>query len=485
MGLGEVKLQGYQDRFVFSEKRFPALIAAVGTGKTLALLLKAWRHCEENEDALALIVRKEYTDLRDSTIKDFETYFDVSIHSQDKEYEFKNGSKIMFRHGDVVDINVLKNINLSFIGIEQAEEYEVPSVFDFLRDRLRRNVKGLRQMAVIANAKGHNWMWQRWINRASKIETLNVEGGVKAYLNGEYECITANSFANTDHLPDDFIKDLRAKEEDAPNQFAQYVMNSFDDVDDDDYLITQEDEAITRNAEFIFSNRSGDRILGIDIARYGLDSSAAVLLENQGPDHWAVISCEMWKQKDTMETTGRIFDLLTRYCPAVTVIDGDGLGIGSFDRLKEIQSTDKSLFSKISSNIIEFRGGSVENIDKLRYANLKAESYFNIKDLIQDRKLKIKDDIVMDSLRTIRYRFMSNGRRAIVTKEEMKKKGLKSPDPADALMMAIHGIRYIKNIIKRVSTNQKYAIMSRSPMRLCNAKYNDDAQNTNRIYVGV
>jgi len=35
-----VKLLPYQDRFIFSEDKFPALISAWGTGKTLSLIMK-------------------------------------------------------------------------------------------------------------------------------------------------------------------------------------------------------------------------------------------------------------------------------------------------------------------------------------------------------------------------------------------------------------------------------------------------------------
>ena len=113
----EVTLNWYQDKYLFNDARFSCLIGGVGTGKTFSFLLKAWQYCQDNPKSLGLIIRKEFTDLRDSTIQDFEKYFNVKINRGNKEYEFPNGSKIMFRHGDMNDINVLKNINLSFFCI--------------------------------------------------------------------------------------------------------------------------------------------------------------------------------------------------------------------------------------------------------------------------------------------------------------------------------------------------------------------------------
>jgi hypothetical protein len=44
---------------------------------------------------------------------------------------------------------------------------------------------------------------------------------------------------------------------------------------------------------------------------------------------------------------------------------------------------------------------------------------------------------LIDQLLTIRYKYTSKGQKAIISKDEMRKEGIKSPDMADALMMAI------------------------------------------------
>ena len=125
----KVKEGDFQHRFLSSTAKYPALIAGVGTGKTLCLLVKLFDYCERYPGTTALIVRKEYTDLKDSTIKDFQNYFSVTVGS-DKDYKMPNGSVIMFRHAD--EIEVLKNINLGIAAIEQAEEFEDEKQFVFI-----------------------------------------------------------------------------------------------------------------------------------------------------------------------------------------------------------------------------------------------------------------------------------------------------------------------------------------------------------------
>ena len=142
-----VKLQAYQEKFLLSRKRYPCLIGGIATGKTYMGLLKMWRFCEKYADSLFMLVRKEYTDLRDSTLKDIYRYFSVEFDSN-KEYKFPNGSVIMARHG--AELAVLKNVNLSGFLIEQAEEFETEETFTFLRDRLRRENSQYRLILIIA-----------------------------------------------------------------------------------------------------------------------------------------------------------------------------------------------------------------------------------------------------------------------------------------------------------------------------------------------
>ena len=75
----EIKLIPAQEKFLQSAKRFPCFIGGIGTGKTYMLLLKIWRFCETFPNTRALVVRREYTDLRDSTMSDFRKYFEVEV----------------------------------------------------------------------------------------------------------------------------------------------------------------------------------------------------------------------------------------------------------------------------------------------------------------------------------------------------------------------------------------------------------------------
>lgn len=209
----EVKLKRYQDGFVFTEAQFPAMVSAWGTGKSLCLILRVLRLCEEHPNNLALIVRKEFTDLKDSTIKDFELYTGLKVGSN-KDCVLPNGSTIMFRHGE--ELNTLQNINLGVCGIEQAEEFDDDSQWFMLFGRMRRKNCGNPSLFLIANANGDNWINRLWPQPDDN----------KYKMAPGYELFEATTYDNADILPEAFLKGLETLRVQKPGVYDQYVLNS-------------------------------------------------------------------------------------------------------------------------------------------------------------------------------------------------------------------------------------------------------------------
>ena len=384
------------------------MVSAIGTGKTMMLLLKVWDYCQKYPNSLALLVRKEYTDLRDSTIKDFATYFNANV-DHNKEYKFKNGSVIMFRHG--AELNVLKNINLSIAGIEQAEEFDTDEIFTFIRDRLRRQNAPYRQCCVIANANGHNWVWKLWVNNPSS---------------NEFDVSQATTFDNADVLPADFIADCRQQEFDAPNHYRRYILNSHEDLETDDNLFTFDRlrEAIELNFNSYGLSKS---ILAVDVARYGNAETVFTNIATRGVLRWEQTFLERWKKNNLMEIVGKVADLKRELNPDVIVIDDDGMGGGVTDRLIELKI-----------EVVAFRGGAKPaEAKELVYGNKRTEAAFALKDLVDRNYFKLLDNSeVVDQLMTLRFEYRSDKLKTLVSKEKMRKDGIKSPDIADALLMA-------------------------------------------------
>ena len=372
------------------------------------LLLKIWDFCQTYPNSLALIVRKEFTDLRDSTMKDCERYFNIKI-SSDKDYKFPNNSTIMFRHA--AEIEVLKNINLSIFGIEQAEEFEDENTFTFLRDRLRRDNAPLRQGCIIANACGHNWIYRMWVNNPA---------------NEEFDVSTASTFDNEDNLPQDFIEDLKRMEIEAPNHYKQYILNSFEELGQDDLLLTG--PVVYNSPKTIFYDEGTIRkILAVDVARFGEDETVFTIIQSQNIRQWNQIYQHTWRDKPLTEVVGKTLDLVREFRPDIVVIDDCGMGGGVTDRLSEQRVAPEA-----------FVGNEKAQANNM-YVNKRSEGFFRMQKFFNDGDIKIMNDpVLQEQLLQIRYKYNSNNIKSIVTKDEMRKDNLKSPDRADALMMALY-----------------------------------------------
>ena len=200
-------LTNKQAEYIGAIEQFSAYIAAIGTGKSLALIVKALFHSQESPNNLGVIVRKNFTDLRDSTIKDFETYTGFKVSENKKECVLPNGSVILFRHGD--ELPVLKNLNLGFFGIEQAEEFGDATTWEFLKMRLRRDCKH-RNGFIVGNTAGHNWIY----------EIFKRHGVPKNHL-----LVEAATIEHAHILPPDYLENLKTL---PAKLYKRFVENSWD-----------------------------------------------------------------------------------------------------------------------------------------------------------------------------------------------------------------------------------------------------------------
>ena len=123
-----------------------------------------------------------------------------------------------------------------------------------------------------------------------------------------------------------------------------------------------------------------------------------------------------------MWTVGRFIDIKREFHCTSGIVDDDGLGGGVTDRLKELKVK------------VELFRGAAKPKDEEMYYNARAEGYYKLKEMVDKEYLKILPD-VLEELMTIRYKYQ-NAKRRIVSKDDMRKEGIKSPDKGDSLMMA-------------------------------------------------
>ena len=162
------------------------------------------------------------------------------------------------------------------------------------------------------------------------------------------------------------------------------------------------------------------KILSVDVARFGDDQT--VIGTRQGRK--AVILGK-YRGMDTVQVAERIIEFMEKEKPDATIIDGDGLGAGVVDHIK---------FRGFGDRLFEFRGGFPAS-DAAAYFNKRAECWGLLRDWL-NAGAEIPDDPELESdLTSPEYGFSSKSQIQLERKEDMKKRGLASPDCADCLMM--------------------------------------------------
>ncbi|MCE2464784.1 MAG: hypothetical protein J4G01_01695 [Dehalococcoidia bacterium] len=126
-----------------------------------------------------------------------------------------------------------------------------------------------------------------------------------------------------------------------------------------------------------------------------------------------------------MKLVGHIVAAITQWDPDEVVIDEIGIGAGVVDRLKE------QGYSVQGVNV------GTAALDHEHFANLRAESYWDLRQLLLDGCVALpRDNELVGQLAALKYSFNSMGKVLIESKGDMRRRGVPSPDKADALMLA-------------------------------------------------
>ena len=194
----------------------------------------------------------------------------------------------------------------------------------------------------------------------------------------------------------------------------------------------------------------GYKIAGFDIARMGDDKCAVVILQQMGALHWETVMVDQWDDRDSVYTQGKIAEIVKDYKVDKAIIDCDGLGSMAYDNVK--YGTKEGLYNEFHNSAL----GWDKNKD---YGNERTVNAYKVKDMLLKEHLCIIDDALLNELETLRYEYDLSQRRILMSKEKMKKQGVKSPNMADALLMAVSLI----GNIKQEQDNQYGAIRQRKP----------------------
>jgi|SRR5690554_1479363 len=163
-------------------------------------------------------------------------------------------------------------------------------------------------------------------------------------------------------------------------------------------------------------------IWGLDVARFGDDSTA--LAKRKG--NVQLEPTREWYGLDTMQVAGLIkleYDS-AKEKPSVINVDVIGIGSGVVDRLNELGLPVKGVNVAESASACE------------QYNRLRDELWFLGREWLEARDCRLADDDeLIGELVTTKFQILSSGKIKVESKDELKKRGVASPNRADAWLL--------------------------------------------------
>lgn len=165
-------------------------------------------------------------------------------------------------------------------------------------------------------------------------------------------------------------------------------------------------------------------LLGIDPALGDHDRTAIIRRRGR-----LAFDLETHYNLNTMELVGLIRRIIDKEKPVKCLIDCIGIGAGIYDRLRELG------YSQVEGVNVARSAN-----DKDKFKNLRAELWHDMREwLAQESPVQVPDsDELLGDLTSLGYKFDSSGRLQIESKDELRKRGMKSCDTADALALTFY-----------------------------------------------
>lgn len=219
---------------------------------------------------------------------------------------------------------------------------------------------------------------------------------------------------DTDALDPDEIERLRRDMNET--SFAREYLCDFSAAGDDQLISLLEAEEAARRIYKPGEFDHHPRILGVDPARFGDDRS--VIIPRQGLQAFDPL---VFNGIDNMELAARVAAKIDEWEPDAVFIDS-GNGGGVIDRLRQM-----------NHDVIEvnFGGKSGSHL----YANKRAQMWFELRDWIQSGGAIPNIQALKQDLGAPTYKYDGTNRLILEPKDDIKKRGLPSPDLGDALAL--------------------------------------------------
>lgn len=400
-----IELSETQTAFVTGDRKYELFLGGIGAGKTHAGAIKAIGAIRAG--GLGMVIAPTFRMLRDSTWRTaISVWRDLGIVEQilrgdELRVVFRNGAEAIFRSAE--DPDRLRGPNASWAWIDEAAQCH-PDTWLIAIGRLREAGRAGRCW-LTTTPKGMNWLYEVFVRRATD-ETMI------------YKAPTWSNPFN----PPEYAASLAEQYE---GDFALQELEAEFIADDESALLRYEwlEQAGMMEAAYV---RGEPITAGVDVAGPGEDETVLVVRQGSG-----ILGVQGWGSADARgDVLHALRPFASRGLESVCV---DGAGIGHYfaEHLRD------NLPPEVTVRSINVGESPTTDKGKEKYRNLKAELYWSFRERCAEGDLAgLTDRLAISQLAGIRYSHDSRGRIEIESKEDARKRGVKSPDRAEAIVLA-------------------------------------------------
>lgn len=417
---------------------------AKGGGKSDVLLFASLRFID-NPGYKALILRRTFPKLLE-LIERSKCFSKIGgrYNRQEKMWRFPSGAIIRFGHcensGDELNY---QGQEYQYIGFDQLEEF-TETMYNIIKAQGRSSNGIPVFIRSTANPGGIGALFIKQLfiegkepnKKYSRIFTVNNK---EVSLTSIF--IPSNIYDNKILMEND--PSYAAKLMALPEKYRKMYLDGDWNIDNDPDQLIPYDLIIKcinlTEINTIECNSLSDVFVGVDVARYGDDSTCLAVIKNN-----CLTDIRIFEKIDLVKTTNIITRIIEdeNVPPCNIAIDCDGIGAGVYDNLVSY-----------GYEILPITGGAaaveIANMS-YQFRNLRSQLFWNLRELIRTGQIKLLNNKqLINELTAIKYRISQDRMIQIESKEEIKKRIGKSPDLADALCYAAAVSLY--KITKQVS----------------------------------
>jgi len=318
------------------------------------------------------------------------------IEVQSQDIKFTNGNHCFARTARKENVEALAGVHAEFVCYIADEASGIDQqVFDVIEGALT----------------GDNFLFVMTSNPTRTTGTFFDSHNKKR---SNYQHLHFDS-EESNNVNKKWVKDMESKYGRESDVFRVRVKGEFPNVNATGlFSLSDLSEAVKRHAD-----ASGSNVMGVDVARYGDDST--VIAQKRGMQ---LKLLRQIKHKSTTEVAAEVAYLSRQGDYGGIVVDTIGVGAGVYDQLKPI----------IKGRLIDGNVGFSPD-DKETYLNKRAEMYFKLSDAIKRGASLPADDELIEELLSIEYQFTESGKIKIKPKDQIKEDLGRSPDKADAFAL--------------------------------------------------